>query len=205
VISTADWCGVLLAGGNATRFGGGPKGLQAFSGRRLADAALDALSSTCGEVIIATNAADAASWFPPHRVVRDSGDARGGLAALHTALTAAAPRNVLVCAWDMPFVHTTLLRALQQMVSDGASAAVPTHADGVREPLCAAYSASLMQHATCLMQAGVRAAYRLTADRPETAWAINEHLSSSDAARIFLSVNTPNDLAHASQWIHTQS
>jgi molybdenum cofactor guanylyltransferase len=201
VTRAADWCGVLLAGGSATRHGGEAKGLLPFAGRRLADAALEALHSTCEAVVIAANDSAAERWFAPDRVVRDTGDVRGGLAALQTALSAAAPRHALVCAWDMPFVTADLLRALQHQVMEGAPAAVPTHPDGSREPLCAAYRSSLLADASRLLAAGERAAHALTAQLPDTAWPITAYLTPDTAQRVFFNVNTAHDLARATAWL----
>lgn len=193
-------CGVLLAGGTGTRFGSGPKGRAALGDGRVADAPLAALVSMCDDVLIAANHPDAVRWFPDHRIVRDAEPGRGALATLETALLASVARTIVVCAWDMPFVDAAVLEALAALVDAGASCAVPTHADGRVEPLCAAYAASCRPVAAQLLASGVRAGHALFETVEGTAWPIAEHMTTDAAERTFFNVNTPADLTRAAQW-----
>lgn len=193
-------CGVLLAGGASTRFGGTPKGLAPLGGLRVADFVLRALDAVCAETIVAANDPAAGAWFPQHRVVADSVPGRGALGALETALTAATARTVVVCAWDMPFITAAVLESLAAVVDAGASCCVPTYANGTCEPLCAAYDAAAAPTATTLLASSARAAHELVTLLGGTQWMIHEELVGSDAARIFQNINTRDDLAHAVAW-----
>jgi molybdenum cofactor guanylyltransferase len=192
--------GVLLAGGASSRFGGTPKGLLPFRGGRLADAALAALCESCDDVVIAANDAAAESWFPPHRVVRDTVAGRGALGALETALLASDGAVVTVCAWDMPFVTADVLTALSEAVERGATCCVPEHADGRLEPLCAAYGPLCLSLATALLADGERAAHALLHAAGGRRWRIDEEMQPAITSRTFLNVNTPDELQTAETW-----
>ncbi len=198
-------CGVLLAGGAGTRFGGAFKGLLPLGQERVADGALRALIQVCDDVVIAANDAAADDWFPGHRVVRDREPGLGALGALDTALRAANERNVVVCAWDMPFVTAALLTALIATVDAGASCCVPVHADGSHEPLCAAYSPQCAATVSTLLVSGERAAHAIVDAVHGSRWSIAEELSPDVAARTFFNVNTPDDLRRAESWALTPS
>lgn len=194
-------CGVLLAGGAGTRFGGARKGLLPLGDARIADGALHALSLVCDEVVIAANDPEAENWFPGHRVINDRVPGLGALGALESALLAANGQNAVVCAWDMPFVTPRDLLSLITTVEAGANSAVPVHADGAREPLCAAYAPICAAVATRLLANGERAAHAILDQVGGVRWLIDEHLSPQDARRTFFNVNTPDDLRRAELWV----
>jgi molybdenum cofactor guanylyltransferase len=197
-------CGVLLAGGAGMRFGAALKGLLPLGDARVADGAVRALMAVCDEVVVAANDAAAGDWFPGHRVVRDREAGLGALKALDTALHAANGRNVVVCAWDMPFVTAAVLTALIEIVELGAPCCVPVHADGLLEPLCAAYAPICAPVVTGLMVSGERAAHAIIDAVGGSRWAIDQELSPDAAARTFFNVNTPDDLRRAESWVLPQ-
>jgi molybdenum cofactor guanylyltransferase len=201
VTRAATWCGVLLAGGASSRFGGVPKGIHQCGGQRLADYSLGALSAVCDEIVVAANDPCASDWFPQHRIVADQDESRGGLAALVTALRAADGHNLLVCAWDMPLVSVVALRGIQRALLGDVVAVVPLHANGGREPLCAAYRSSLLPIGERLMAQGERAAHALTAGQRVHDWVIETELPHGAAQTVFFNVNTPADLSRAEQWL----
>ena len=194
-------CGVLLAGGTSTRFGGGPKGLASLGAMRVADGPLRALERVCDEVVIAANDPDATVWFASHTIVRDAIPGRGALGALETALRAANGRTLVVCAWDMPFVTAATLETLAAVVDAGASCCVPQHADGLLEPLCAAYAPICADVATALLAQGERAAHLVQQACGGVGWSIADHVSGEQATRVFFNVNTHDDLRLAASWL----
>lgn len=192
--------GAVLAGGRATRFGGAPKGLETVGGRRILDAAAGALAAAADELLLVANAPDAARWLDGARVVRDVVPGAGSLGGLHAALAHAAPHDVLVVAWDMPFVPSTLLRALRARgEAEGARAVLPrgvARADGLPggEPLCAWYAAACLTSAARLLEAGERRAAALAAAERAV---LLDPAPFGDPARLFANVNTPGELARA--------
>jgi molybdopterin-guanine dinucleotide biosynthesis protein A len=197
-------CGVLLAGGAGVRFGGAAKGLLPLGDARLADGPLRVLSALCDEVLVAANDADAESWFPGHRVVRDRVPGLGALGALETALQAANGRNVLVCAWDMPFITERLLAQLIAIVEHGASCCVPVHTNGRLDPLCAAYGIQCATVASGMIARGERAAHKFANACGGHDWPIDVAMSPAEAQRAFFNVNTPDDLRRAELWLLPQ-
>ena len=190
--------GAILAGGRATRFGGAPKGLEAVGGLRILDAVAGALAAAADELLLVANAAEAEGWLPGTRVVRDVVADAGSLGGLHAALAHAAPHDVLVVAWDMPFVPAALLRALRRRGEDADAGAVlprgPARVDALPagEPLCAWYAAGCLTSATVLLQSGERRAAALAAAAGAV---LLDPAPFGEPARLFVNVNTPDELA----------
>jgi len=152
--------GAILAGGRASRFGGGPKGLQLVGGRRIVDRVAAALGEVADELLVVTSADDDAAWIAGVRVVRDVVPEVGSLGGVHAALAHARGADVLVVAWDMPFVDAGLLAALRARGEAGDAEAVLPRS-GARlggEPLCAWYAARSLATAERLVAAGERRA-----------------------------------------------
>jgi molybdenum cofactor guanylyltransferase len=153
---------VLLAGGQATRFGGFPKGLAIVEEERIADRALAALRGATDYQLVVSNDPRATDWFPALDVVGDEIPGLGPLGGLQTALRAAAGASVIVVAWDMPFVETPLLRGMRALCEIGADAVVPEHGSPpTLEPLCACYAPSALAVVTDLLARGERRAAAL--------------------------------------------
>src|ERR1700722_3429869 len=119
--------GVILAGGQASRFGGRPKGLEVVQGHRVIDrvagALRDALPDPDSELLLVANDREAPRWLPGVPVVADVRPGFGSLGGLLTALTS-VDGPVLVVAWDMPFVPGGLLRTLRIQGESGPYDAV---------------------------------------------------------------------------------
>ncbi|MDF1502224.1 molybdenum cofactor guanylyltransferase, partial [Roseisolibacter sp. H3M3-2] len=143
---------MILAGGRASRFGGAPKGLATVGGARILDRVAGALAPVTDALLLVAHAPDAAAWLPGVRVVGDVHGGMGALGGVHAAL-AHAGTDVLVVAWDMPFVSAGLLAALRDAGRAGAAAVLPVHPDGHVEPLCAWYAASCAAAAESLLLA----------------------------------------------------
>ena len=187
--------GVILAGGRATRFGGGAKGLETVGGIRIIDRVAAALRESCDELIVVASDPHAGGWIPGVRAVPDVRAGIGPLGGLQSALLFAR-RAILALAWDSPFVPAGLMRALREEGERGAAdAAVPaSHSLWGFEPLCAWYQPSCLpvieRHIDSgdLRAAGWQADVRTIRVDPSP-W------GSPD--EIFFSVNSPSDLAAA--------
>ncbi|NOT08643.1 MAG: molybdenum cofactor guanylyltransferase [Gemmatimonadales bacterium] len=189
--------GAILAGGQARRMGGAPKGLLEVGGERILDRLVRAFVAALGSPpLLVANAPEAASWRPDLRVVPDRRPEGATLGGLYTAVTE-APAPVVVVAWDMPFVTPDLLRALGRGL-DHADVTIPA-SDGPRglEPLCAGYGpATGPAMAAALDRGDLRAIAFHGAVRvrvlPE-----EEVRAFGDPARLFFNVNTADDLVRA--------
>ena len=188
--------GVLLAGGEARRFDGLPTGLASVDGIRIADRVLTVLRGATDTQIVVSNDEAAHEWFPSLPVFADAQRGMGPLAGIETALRAAGGASVLVVAWDMPFVTTPLLRGMRALGEIGSPAVVPEHGEGrVLEPLCAYYSADVLDLCSSLLERGERSARALVEALP-SAIRIPERVLAEhgDPDRLFLSVDTQAQL-----------
>ncbi len=131
--------GAVLAGGNASRFGGSPKGLESVGGERILDRVVRSVHAATGSSpLLVANSPEAPDWNPDLEVVQDAIRNCGSLGGIYTALTA-GEGPVLVVAWDMPFISADLLKALIESSND-YDAYLPMNGDsGEVEPLCAVY------------------------------------------------------------------
>jgi molybdopterin-guanine dinucleotide biosynthesis protein A len=203
-MSTRRRCtGAVLAGGRSSRFGGQPKGLAQVGGRRMLDRVALALGEASDRIVLVANDPAAASWLPGTGVVRDLRPGGGALSGLHAALASAGGDDVLVCAWDSPFVPGSLLMALRDAGTlDDADAAVPaSHAPWGFEPLVAWYAPSCLPAIERALDSGVVHAggwqgtvrtLRLDA----SPW--------GDPAHRFFNVNSAEDLVEAEQLCATE-
>lgn len=132
--------GAVLAGGQATRFGGRPKGLEEVGGRRILDRVVHAVAAATGHPpFLVANDDRAPTWCVGLEVVPDERPGFGSLGGIYTAVVRAGDEQVLCVAWDMPFVTPALLQELVASAA-GYDAYLP-ESTGRRgmEPLCAVY------------------------------------------------------------------
>ena len=196
VASPSRHCtGVILAGGAHTRFGA-PKGLETIGGARIIDRVAHALQETTDSLILSANAREAAEWLPGVEVVRDLTPEQGPLGGLQAAF-AAARDSILVVAWDMPFVTTSLLRALRQRGEEGAVGVVPVGESGDPEPLCAWYAPEMRRLIDELLARGERRASALVSAPGIVTLSSPQVARHGDPAMLFASVNTPEALERA--------
>lgn len=191
--------GVILAGGGATRYGGLPKGLERVGGERIIDRVATALRGATDELLLIANADGAAAWLPGVRVAADVRPGEGALGGLHAALTHARGDIVLV-AWDMPFVSAALLAALRARGARDAADTVLPESDGSRrgvEPLCAWYSSRCLSAITAALDAGDRRVIAFHDAVRTVRFGLDDVRAFGDPARLFANVNTPAELAWA--------
>jgi len=188
--------GVILAGGEARRYGGAAKGLECVGGRRIIDRVAQVLAAAADDLLLVANNPDAAAWLPGVPVAADLRPGNGSLGGIHAALTRAA-RPVLVVAWDMPFVPAALLGALRAL-GRGADVAVPESSStrGV-EPLCAYYDPACLGPIERHLDAGDRRVVGFFDDVRVARLPDEQVRRFGDPALMFLNVNTPDELVLA--------
>src|SRR4051812_6351066 len=151
----------ILAGGQATRFGGRDKSALLVDGHAILDAQMAALAPLTDDLMIVGQAArpvstatrDAGDRESNHRqprIVHDLVPGCGPLGGLHAALTAAHGNRVLLVACDMPFLSSAFMAHLLSLSAD-ADIVVP-HSQRGYHPLCAVYTMA------CLAPAATRLA-----------------------------------------------
>ncbi|MBU0611523.1 MAG: molybdenum cofactor guanylyltransferase [Armatimonadetes bacterium] len=184
--------GLILAGGQGRRLTR-DKGWSLVGGVPIVQRVRDALAPVVQELLLVGDAELPPDW--PVRRVPDELPGTGPLAAMLTGMTAAPADVYLIVAWDMPFVTAELLHYLAAKCQD-ADAVVP-HIGGRNQPLCAAYAASCLPAIEQCVAQGLRRADaflpRVTVKRPTD----TELSQFGDLHRLFLNVNTPEDLSLA--------
>ena len=194
--------GVILAGGQASRYGGRPKGLERIAGVRIIDRVAEVLASVTDEILLIANDPASAEWLPDVRREADVRAGIGSLGGIHAGLIHART-PVLVVAWDMPFVPPTLLLELLR-ASEDADVVVPE--SGSRrglEPLCAYYGPRCLPAIERRLDAGDRRVIGFF-DEVQVARVEYDVVGShGDPGMIFMNVNTPSDLGLAEAYATT--
>ncbi len=193
--------GVILAGGQATRMGGGDKGLLDLGGRTLLHQVIERLAPQVAGLALNANgdpARFAAFGLP---VIADSvagfpGPLAGVLAGLDWAAAQGAGAIVTAAA-DTPFFPRDLATGLQDAAARAgvpiALAATPDPARGrVRHPTFGLWPVALREDLRAALAGGLRKVVLWT----------NRHgcadaLFGTEPVDPFFNVNTPEDLAHA--------
>ena len=188
--------GVILAGGEAVRYGRRAKGLERVGGERIIDRVATALRGASDGLLQIANVPDSVNWLPGVRIEGDVRRGEGALGGLHAALSHAGT-DILAVAWDMPFVPTDLLVAMRARGErDGVDAVLPASERSGRgvEPLCAWYSQRCLGAVTASLDAGDR---RVVAFHGAVRVARLSHVEVAafgDPEQLFANVNAPEDL-----------
>lgn len=191
--------GVILAGGRATRMGGGDKGLRAVGGRRLIDHVIARLGPQCAGLAINANGDPArlAEFGLP--VLPDSlPDHPGPLAGVLAGLDWAAERGaaaIVTAAADTPFFPTDLVaRLLEAAGPSGLCLAGSPDADGrmQRHPTFGLWPVALRDDLRAALTGGLRKIVLWT-DGHGAGLARFE----STPFDPFFNVNSPEDIATA--------
>ena len=194
--------GVILAGGQALRYGGLAKGLERVGGVRIIDRVAAALREATDDLLLIANDPEAGTWLNGVRTATDVLPGAGSLGGIHAALVHAGG-PALVVAWDMPFVPGALLSALRA-AGAGGDAAVP-ESDSRRglEPLCAYYSPACIGPIERRLAAGDRRVIAFYDDVRLVRLPAAEVARHGDPGAIFMNINTPADLTLAEQHVPT--
>ena len=195
--------GVILAGGQATRMGGGDKGLLRLGGGTLLSSVIDRLEPQVAEIALNANGDRTrfAEFGLP--VLADSidgfvGPLAGVLAGLDWAATQGADAIVTAAA-DTPFFPCDLVPQLL-LASEGMKhplvlAATPDAKRGTaRHPTFGLWPVALRDDLRTALQSGLRKVVMWTDQH-----AGRIAMFPDEAA--FFNVNTPDDLAHAEQML----
>ncbi len=191
--------GVVLAGGLNSRFGGREKALIPLAGKAMIDHIIQAFDDLFDEILIVSNQprnhADRDAT-----IVSDLLDARSSLTGIHAALFYSRCDDVFICACDTPLVKTALIAALLDARQPGIDVVVPQTPAGL-EPLCAVYARRCLEPIENRLK---RRDYRIRRffDRVRVKQVSEKRLRRVDPELLsFKNVNTPEDLAEATQWV----
>ena len=141
-----DRSAVILAGGAATRFNNGDKGLLELNGKPLLNHVVETVKGLVEEIIIVTNTQERADTYAKivsakASFVLDTEEAKGPLMGALAGFEAAQGEYTLLLPVDSPFVSKEVLELLFDL-APGKAAVIPRHTDREIEPLHAVYNTS---------------------------------------------------------------
>jgi molybdopterin-guanine dinucleotide biosynthesis protein A len=183
-----DPIGVILAGGQGRRIGGS-KAIVNLRGRPLISYPLEAMWRALGSVAIVAkidtelpSLAGVSVWIEPD-------EPRHPLLGVVHALGLADGRPVMVCAVDLPFVTSGLIRRISETECGAAAAVIPT-AGGRSQPLLGCYQPAALEPLTVALQ---------STDVPmrEAVAALDPLAFPVEDPEALFNVNSPDDLLQA--------
>jgi len=190
-----DVSAFILAGGKSTRMGT-DKAFVSLDGRTLLARMLDLARQVTPNVRIV---GDRAKFSPFAPVIEDIFPGRGPLGGIHAALKTSQSDLNIILAVDVPFVSLALLQYLITRSRNSPSAAitVPRSAEGW-QPLCAIYRRQFADAAEKALSEGHYKIDALFEEVMVQAIGQEELETAGFAPRIFRNLNTPEELASAS-------
>jgi molybdopterin-guanine dinucleotide biosynthesis protein len=189
----------LLAGGQSTRMGE-DKAFVPFQDGTLLEWMRDRFAPLFSHVfVVAREPSRFHSLGLP--VVNDALTEGGSAVGVYTAVLAAPTERVVCLACDMPFVTSSLLRVLADK-SEGLDVFVPRHG-GYLQPLCAVYGKKTLDAYREFIRSGGRCIFDIYPDL-NTGYLDLEDGAFGDPEKLFMNVNTPEDLETARQRLSAQ-
>lgn len=194
--------GVILAGGQATRMGGGDKGMRLVGGQTLMAHVLDRLRPQVGAIVLNANgdlARFAALGLP---VVADSlPDWPGPLAGVLAGMDWAAEHGfdaVVSVAADTPFFPRDLVARLQAAAGPSGLALAGTREGGKlwRHPTFGLWPVALRDDLRAALMGGLRKVVMWT-----DAHGAGTAEFATDPFDPFFNINTPQDIAEAERLV----
>lgn len=191
---------VVLAGGLATRLGGGDKPLQKIGGRALLDMVLERLSPQAAKIALSANGDSLrfAGYGIP--VLPDEGTQAGPLSGILAGLAWARQEgcsHLLSVAGDTPFFPADLAARLADAIGESHGIAVAASA-GRRHPVFALWPAALEDDLRGFLATSATSSVAAFLDRHA---AVTVSFPATDiggeSVDPFFNINTPDDLVAA--------
>jgi molybdopterin-guanine dinucleotide biosynthesis protein A len=203
VTRSSDIAAIVLAGGRATRLGGGDKPLRSLGGRPMLVHILERLEPQVGPIAISANGDPArfAKYGLP--VLADNGPSgqvgplAGILSGMHWAKAEGA-KKVLTVAGDTPFFPSDLATRLAEAVAGHPDHIAVAASGERRHPVFALWPASLEADLSDFLKESTTYSVAAFLERQQTV-SVDFPITSVGANTIdpFFNVNTPEDLAQA--------
>jgi molybdopterin-guanine dinucleotide biosynthesis protein A len=191
---TVSITGVIQAGGKSTRMGGEPKALLELGGRRIIERVLDVLRAVADPVLLVTNTPELYR-FLGLPMVPDAFPDGGSLGGIYSGLQAAPGDVAFTVACDMPFVSPAVARLVTARAPE---ADVVAPRVGERwETLHACYGKACLGPMERRLRAGRLKITGFFDEVRVLAIPEAEIARLADPARVFMNVNTPEELARA--------
>jgi molybdenum cofactor guanylyltransferase len=186
--------GVIQAGGKSLRMGGDPKALMELGGRPIVARVLDIVRQVTERVLLVTNTPDLYA-FLGLPMVPDVFPEGGSLGGIYSGLRAAPGDAAFTVACDMPFLSEPVARLV--LARAGEADVVAPRIGEQWETLHACYGKACLAPMERRLREG---RLRITGFFEEVrVLAITEAevAAVGDPARVFMNINTPDELARA--------
>ncbi|MCI2395802.1 molybdenum cofactor guanylyltransferase MobA [Aliiroseovarius sediminis] len=193
--------GIILAGGLATRMGGGDKGLLPLGNGTLLSQVIDRLAPQVGAIALNANGdpsrfADLGLPVLPDSIDGFAGPLAGVLAGLDWAAAQGATHVVSVAA-DTPFFPRDLVDRLTQAAHDAhapiaLAATLDPQRGPMRQPTFGLWDVSLRDDLRAALEDGLRKVVQWT-----DGYGAAQAVFGPDPFDPFFNVNTPQDLTRA--------
>lgn len=135
--------GVILAGGQNSRFAGKNKALLRIDGKRILDCIYEVFSILFDKIILVTN--DPLQYMEWNLdIVTDIFPIRSSLTGIHAGLFYITTPYAFFAACDVPFLKKELVETLFNGVKPNIDIVIPETSKGF-EPLCSIYSKRCLQ------------------------------------------------------------
>ena len=187
--------GVILAGGENTRFSGEQKTLMKIGGIRILDRIFEVMTTVFDDIILVTNTpGQYLEWDAT--IVTDLLPVKSSLTGIHAGLFYTRTDYAFFTAGDTPFLKKEMVAAVVDSISPGIDIVMPETGSG-REPLCAVYARSCLEPARTSVENSrfkIMRTFRkknIKVISEKAARKVDPHLIS------FFNVNTPEDLQRA--------
>lgn len=136
--------GVILAGGNNSRFFGTNKALIYVGGKRIFDHIYSIFTELFDRIILVTN--NPLQYFHWNLdIVTDIFPIRSSLTGIHTGLFYTTTPHAFFVACDTPFLKKELVGIILNHIEPNIDIVIPETSEGF-EPLCSVYSKRCLQH-----------------------------------------------------------
>ena len=192
---------IVLAGGQATRLGGGDKPLRILGGKPMLAHILDRLEPQVGTIAISANGDPArfAEYGLP--VLADEGRQAGPLAGVLSGMIwakAESRSKVLTVAGDTPFFPLDLAARLSEAVAGHADHVAVAASGGRRHPVFAMWPVSLQAELDGFLARSATFSVAAFLEQHRTT-SVDFPMVSVAGKKLdpFFNVNTPEDLAEA--------
>ncbi|PYE88278.1 molybdenum cofactor guanylyltransferase MobA [Phyllobacterium leguminum] len=203
--------GVILAGGRATRMGGGDKTLMPLGGKSLIDNVIERLSPQLPDIIINANGDPArfAEFGLP--VVADHVPGyQGPLAGLHAAMrhaTEMGATHIVTVAADTPFFPADLVSRLMDAQGDAKADIALAASGGNLHPVFGLWPVALEKDLAAFLMSDEKLKVSAWANRHRVAEAHFDPLPAKDGTSVdpFFNINTREDLALAEELLEKRA
>ena len=185
--------GVIQAGGKSTRMGGAPKALLELGGRRIIERVLDVLRGVADPVLLVTNTPELYHFLGLPMIPDVFPD--GGSLGIYSGLHAATGDVAFTVACDMPFISPAVARLVTARAPE-ADVVVPRVGEQW-ETLHACYAKACLGPMERRLREGRLKITGFFDEVRVLAIPEAEIARLADPARVFMNVNTPEELARA--------